>query len=117
MWIVKRLGSIVLLAILYIINQSFFFFKIKSPKIFNHKFVVKDYRIIWCIIYYLKFELLKKSYPNSTIPEYTIHSDYRDMKKIIDCGIYDKLILKKYYMNSIILNFENPILYGYGIKK
>ena len=29
-----------------------------------------------------KIDLLKKSYPNSSVPDFSIHSDYQTMKKI-----------------------------------
>ena len=32
-----------------------------------------------------KIDLLKKSYPNAMIPEFSIHSDYNTMKKTKGC--------------------------------
>jgi ubiquinone/menaquinone biosynthesis C-methylase UbiE len=41
---------------------------------------------------------------------------YRDIRKIVDCGVYDKLTIKNYHMNSTLFDFVNPIIYGYGQK-
>jgi ubiquinone/menaquinone biosynthesis C-methylase UbiE len=41
---------------------------------------------------------------------------YRDIRKIVNSGVYDKLTIKNYHMNSKLFDFVNPIIYGYGQK-
>jgi ubiquinone/menaquinone biosynthesis C-methylase UbiE len=42
---------------------------------------------------------------------------YRDIRKIVDCGVYDKLTIKNGHMQSTLIDFINPIIYGFGQKR
>ena len=51
-----------------------------------------------------KFELLKKSYPNSTIPDFSIHTDYNNMKKT-----YENLV-RKLSLDSKVENYKTYLI-------
>lgn len=56
-----------------------------------------------------KFDLLKKSYPNSsmTIPEYTIHSDYKEMSKTYDGTV------KRLSLDSSVESYKQYLIWGF----
>lgn len=51
-----------------------------------------------------KFELLKKSYPGSAIPEFTIHSDYHMMQKTYD------MVLKRLSLDSSVDQYKKYLI-------
>ena len=59
--------------------------------------------------YIFKFDLLKKSYPSavSTIPEYTIHSDLREMIKSYDSTV------RRLCLDSSVENYKQYLLAGF----
>jgi len=54
-----------------------------------------------------KFELLKKAYPNSSIPEFTIHSDYLTMQKAYDDNV------RRLSLDSAVENYKQYLIYGF----
>lgn len=54
-----------------------------------------------------KFDLLKKSYPTASIPEFTIHSDYTLMKKSYDDTI------RRLSLDSSVENYKQYLVYGF----
>jgi hypothetical protein len=54
-----------------------------------------------------KFELLRKSYPGSSMPEYTIHTDLSTMKKSYsDC-------VRRLSLDSSVENYKQYLVYGF----
>lgn len=54
-----------------------------------------------------KFELLKKSYPGASIPEYTIHTDYNTMiNSYEDC-------VRRLSLDSSVENYKQYLIYGF----
>ena len=51
-----------------------------------------------------KIDLLKKSYPNSTIPEFSIHSEYSVMKKTYDSTV------KRLSLDSTVDNYKTYLI-------
>jgi hypothetical protein len=51
-----------------------------------------------------KIDLLKKSYPNSTIPEFSIHSEYSTMKKTYDSTV------KRLSLDSTVDNYKTYLI-------
>ncbi|CAF0743948.1 unnamed protein product [Brachionus calyciflorus] len=41
---------------------------------------------------------------------------FLDMKKVLNSGSYDEVVLKKYKVETNFFTFINPVVYGYGIK-
>ena len=54
-----------------------------------------------------KFELLKKAYPNSSIPEFTIHSEYLTMQKAYDDNV------RRLSLDSTVENYKQYLIYGF----
>jgi chemotaxis protein histidine kinase CheA len=54
-----------------------------------------------------KFELLKKAYPNSSIPEFSIHSDYTTMQKAYDDNV------RRLSLDSTVENYKQYLIYGF----
>lgn len=54
-----------------------------------------------------KFELLRKSYPTSTIPEYSVHTDYTMMlNSYEDC-------VRRLSLDSSVENYKQYLIYGF----
>ena len=51
-----------------------------------------------------KIDLLKKTYPNSSIPEFSIYSDYKSMKKTYDS------IVRKLSLDSTVENYKTYLI-------
>jgi hypothetical protein len=58
-----------------------------------------------------KFDLLKKSYPNSsvTIPDYSIHSDFKDMQKTYDGTV------RRLSLDSNVDSYKQYLQYGFTL--
>ena len=54
-----------------------------------------------------KIDLLKKSYPNSTIPEFNIYSDYSSMKKTYDTTV------RKLSLDSTVDSYKTYLIGGF----
>jgi hypothetical protein len=54
-----------------------------------------------------KFDLLRKSYPSSIIPEYTIHTDIRTMQKSYGDSV------RRLSLDSSVENYKTYIVYGF----
>ena len=54
-----------------------------------------------------KFDLLRKSYPSSIIPEYTIHTDIRTMQKSYGDSV------RRLSLDSSVDNYKTYIVYGF----
>ena len=54
-----------------------------------------------------KFDLLRKSYPTSIIPEYTIHTDIRTMQKSYGDSV------RRLSLDSSVENYKTYIVYGF----
>ena len=51
--------------------------------------------------------MLKKSYPNGIIPEYTIHTDYNSMKKSYDDTV------RRLSLDSTVDNYKQYLIGGF----
>jgi hypothetical protein len=54
-----------------------------------------------------KFELLRKSYKGATIPDFSIHSDYKNMNKT-----YEETV-RKLSLDSTVDNYKNYLIGGF----
>ena len=54
-----------------------------------------------------KFDLLRKSYPSSIIPEYTVHTDIRTMQKSYGDSV------RRLSLDSSVENYKTYIVYGF----
>lgn len=57
--------------------------------------------------YLFKFDLLRKSYPNSIIPEYSIHTDYNTMQKSYSDSV------RRLSLDSSVENYKTYLMYGF----
>lgn len=56
-----------------------------------------------------RFEILRKSYPNTPIPEFTIHNDYATMKKQYD------FILRKVHLDTNVDSYKSYLIGGFMV--
>ena len=56
-----------------------------------------------------KIDLLKKSYPNSSIPEFSIHSDYNTMKKTYDSTV------RRLSLDSAVEQYKTYLIGGFMV--
>jgi len=54
-----------------------------------------------------KFELLKKSYPNTSVPEFSIHSDHQTMQKSYDDSV------RRLSLDSTVENYKTYLIGGF----
>jgi hypothetical protein len=54
-----------------------------------------------------KIDLLKKSYPNATIPEFSIYTDYKTMKQAYDDTV------RRLSLDSTVENYKSYLIYGF----
>ena len=56
-----------------------------------------------------KFELLRKSYPTATIPEFSIHSDFATMQKAYESSV------RRLSLDSTVENYKTYLIGGFMI--
>jgi hypothetical protein len=56
-----------------------------------------------------KIDLLKKSYPNSSVPDFSIHSDYQTMKKTYDSTV------RRLTLDNSVSNYKQYLIGGFAI--